>query len=124
MAIEKSITNNIIDMINSKPCAIAEKIKGDSTSSGRADINVCYKSKTIRIEVKTPDNRNKASKKQEHNLKKWFYAGATVMVVYSEKSVVQFLHAIECGIPGRYTYQEDNGCLSWMEIPDIQLKMG
>ena len=64
------------------PFAISEKIKGDATSSGRADINACYNSRSIRIEVKTPDHKNKASKKQEHNLRKWLYAGSIVMVVY------------------------------------------
>lgn len=119
MPIEKSITNNIIKSINSMPFAISEKIKGDATSSGKADINACYNSRSIRIEVKTPDHKNKASKKQEHNLRKWLYAGSIVMVVYSEESFIYFMGKIKNGLLGKYTYTENNGCISWMEIPNI-----
>lgn len=122
MPFEKSITDSILEHINSQKGAIAEKVLGNSSSSGRADINACFHGRSIRIEVKTPDNKNRASKKQEHNLKKWLAAGSIVMVVYSKDAVKAFLSNLE-EFPywrGRSVYDEQNGCESWMEIPKYE----
>ena len=58
MPFESSITGSIIDYLNSLPGGRAEKLKGSSSGSGKADINGCYRGRSLRIEVKTPDNRN------------------------------------------------------------------
>lgn len=41
------------------------------------------------------------------------------MVVYSEESFIYFMGKIKNGLLGKYTYTENNGCISWMEIPNI-----
>ena len=73
---EQTIVNAILKYLNSLPCCVAEKVQGTALSSGKADINGCYKGHSLRIEVKTADNGNKASKKQLVNLKRWQAAGA------------------------------------------------
>lgn len=121
MPLESSITRGVIDYINSLPVGIAEKVQGSSSASGRADINACYRGRTLRIEVKTPDHKNKASKKQERNLEKWYRAGAVVMVVYSLDSVKMFLEVLNIGQSGYAGIEEENGCISWVKIPILKL---
>lgn len=119
MSIESSITRSVMAYMNSLPGCIAEKVKGSSSSSGRADINACYKGRSIRIEMKTPDHKNTASKKQEHNLEKWYKAGSVVMVAYSLKSVKKALFLIDEGETGEFYRFEENGCKSWVRIPSL-----
>lgn len=120
MSFEKSITNSIIKYLNSLPNCRAEKVQGGATASGRADINACYRGRSIRIEVKTPDNKNKASTKQEHNLVKWYNSGAVIMVVYSLEAVEKFLSFIRDGYISGFNLKEDNGCISIIRIPDTR----
>lgn len=120
MPLESSITGKILDLLNSLPQCRAEKIKGSSSSSGRADINACYRGRTLRIEVKTPDHKNKASTKQNHNLEKWEKAGAVVMVVYSRYAVEEFIRRIDQGFTGAWILCEENGCESWAHIPSLR----
>ena len=87
LSFETTITHNIMSYLNNIDGVIMEKVKGEAECSGRADINGCYKGRSVRIEVKTPDNRNKPSKKQLWNLWQWHKAGAIVMVVYSLEAV-------------------------------------
>lgn len=117
MAIEASITKSIMDYLNSLQGCICEKIKGDSTASGRSDINGCYKGRSFKIEAKTADNRNKATKKQVYYLKCWFRAGAVVMVAYSLRFVKEVFDD-----PSFWAYSEHdaylqlneaNGMVSW-----------
>ncbi len=119
MSFEKSITTNIVNYLNSLPECIAEKVQGNAANSGRADINACYKGRCIRIEVKTPDNKNTASIKQEHNLKKWKHARAVIMVTYTLDSVKDLIQHLEEIRP--YSFEckilEENGCESWFYIP-------
>ena len=125
MPFEKSVTDSIITYIKSIG-GQAEKVKGDSFASGRPDINACYLGRCFRIEVKTPDNKNVASKKQEANLKRWRYAGAITMVVYSKKAVQYFITACNsCHTPfgnsTLLTYTEENGCVSSCNVPKVVL---
>lgn len=92
---EEVIVAEIIKYINSLECGVAEKIQGTSMSSGKADINACYKGRSIRIEVKTPDHGNKASEKQKINLKRWKKAGALCIVAYSLDEVKKALKEME-----------------------------
>ena len=118
MPIEKSITSGIIAYIK-QIGGQAEKVKGDSSASGRPDINACYTGRCLRIEVKTPDHRNTTSKKQDINLKRWRYAGAVCMAVYSKNSVKYFITCLELGKTGYITYMEDNNCVSSCYIPKL-----
>ena len=121
MPLETSITGSIIAYIK-KIGGQAEKVKGDSSSSGRPDINACYKGRCIRIEVKTPDHRNKPSRKQEVNLKRWTHAGAICMSAYSKKAVIYFFTCWGLGQHGALFYQEENGCTSTCFIPKMKVK--
>ena len=120
MPFEVSITRSIISYLNGMPHCRAEKLKGSSSGSGKADINACYRGQSLRIEVKTPDNKNEASMKQEHNLQKWERAGAVVMVVYSKKAAMEFLKLLDKGFTGAWELREENGCMSWVRIPSLK----
>ena len=91
MAREISIVDSIITYICSLPNGTAEKVQGTMRSSGKADINACINGRCIRLEVKTADHGNKASKKQSINLRRWSAAGAVCGVVYSLEEVKQLL---------------------------------
>lgn len=116
MPFESSITKSILGYLNSLPDCIAEKTMGNSVSSGRADINGCIRGHSFRIEVKTPDNKNETSTKQEINLRKWYNSGATVVVTYS----LEFIKQV---IPNKIlnpewvgaTHFEKNGCESYAD---------
>lgn len=90
---ESIIVNNILNYLNSLPECVAEKLQGSAASSGKADINACYKGRSLRIEVKTPDHGNKASKRQIANLKRWEAAGAIAFVAYSVEDVKEKINA-------------------------------
>lgn len=92
---ENVIVNEILRYLNSLPLGVAEKVQGSAMSSGKADINGCYRGHSIRIEVKTPDHGNKASKKQEINLIRWGKAGAYCCVAYSLTDVIDLLERID-----------------------------
>ncbi len=92
---EDVIVTNILKYINSQPQGVAEKIQGSALSSGKADINGCYKGHSIRIEVKTPDHGNKPSKKQQLNLKRWRHAGAFCISAYSLEDAKNLLADID-----------------------------
>lgn len=92
---EDVIVAEILDYLNKLPNCVAEKLQGTALSSGKADINCCYKGHSLRIEVKTPDHGNKASKKQKINLRRWEKAGAYCCVAYSLKDVTDLLAKID-----------------------------
>lgn len=91
MAREVSIVDRILNYINNMPDGVAEKVQGTALSSGKADINACIGGRCIRLEVKTSDHGNKASKKQKINLRRWSAAGAICGVVYSLEEVKELL---------------------------------
>jgi len=97
---ETSITEKILSYINSLEGGVAEKVQGTAFSSGKADINGCYKGRALRIEVKTPDHGNKASKKQVINLMRWEKAGALTIIAYSLEDVIlamePLMEEVEC----------------------------
>lgn len=116
MPFESSITKSILNYLNSLPDCIAEKVKGDSTASGRADINGCFQGRAFRVEVKTPDNRNEASTRQKINLRKWYNSGAIVMVTYSLSFVKQvFPEKAQTSKRFCIKYKEARGCVSWVK---------
>lgn len=91
MAREVSIVDSIIKYINQLPNGVAEKVQGTLRSSGKSDINACINGRCVRLEVKTADHGNKASKKQSINLRRWSAAGALCAVVYSLEEVKKLL---------------------------------
>lgn len=88
---EITIVDRILKYINDMPHGVAEKVQGTALSSGKADINACINGRCIRLEVKTADHGNKASKKQKINLRRWSAAGAVCGVVYSLEEVISLL---------------------------------
>lgn len=87
MPLETTITNKIIKWVNGLEGGVAEKVMGNAFQFGRPDINACYKGRSVRIEVKTPDHGNKPSKAQELDIKKWQKAGCLAFVAYSLEEV-------------------------------------
>lgn len=87
MPVESSVVQGILNYLNSLQRSTAEKVQGTSLSSGKADINACVRGYCVRIEVKTLDHGNKASKKQRINLRRWAAAGAICVVAYTVEDV-------------------------------------
>jgi hypothetical protein len=87
LALESQITNRILKYLNGLEDCVAEKVMGNAFQFGRPDINACWKGRSVRIEVKTPDHGNKPSKAQELNLRLWDKAGALAFVAYSLEDV-------------------------------------
>ena len=122
MPFETTITHRIMKYLNNTDRTIMEKVKGEAECSGRADINGCYHGRSVRIEVKTPDNRNKPSKKQLYNLWEWHKAGALVMVVYSVEAVERAFSLYD-KLKDWNLYdiiKEPNGCKSFIVLPHDQ----
>ena len=109
---ESVIVKDILNYLNKLPNCVAEKVMGTATSSGKADINGCYRGKALKIEVKTPDNNNKPSKKQLANLLRWANSGAICLVVYSLEDVKEVINP-DKEIPKKFV-RIKNGCVSLM----------
>lgn len=93
MALESTITKNILEYLNDLEQCVAEKVAGSSlTGKGRADINGCWNGRSFRIEVKSPDHRNKPSKAQVLNMKRWSRAGSICFSAYSLKDVQRIIN--------------------------------
>lgn len=92
---EETIVQRILDWINAQEEGVAEKLQGSAISSGKADINACYKGHSLRIEVKSRDHNNKASKKQIVNIQRWSKAGAFCIVAYDLTDVKKLLWGID-----------------------------
>lgn len=117
MPFETTITHRIMGYLNNMDGVIMEKVKGEAECSGRADINGCYHGQSVRIEVKTPDNRNKPSKKQLYNLYQWNRAGALCIVAYSLEAVVYALQKYDPTESGHEICKEENNCQSLILYP-------
>ena len=91
MALEKHIQSKILKYLNSLDGCRAENVSGSMFQKNRPDINCCYKGKCYRLEVKSADNNNKATKSQLLNLKKWRESGAICEVVYSLEETIKLL---------------------------------
>lgn len=91
MALESTLQTKVLKYLNSVPECIAENVSGNAQQKGRADINGCYRGRCFKIELKSPDHGNKATKKQLRYLKKWEKAGAICGVCYSLDEVKELL---------------------------------
>lgn len=119
MGLESSLQSSALDFLNSLPGCVAENVSGNSRQSGRPDVNGCYQGRMFKIELKTPDNKYKASKKQELNLRRWNRSGAITGVVYSLRFLKDIFGLPDFPSPGYYEHKEANGCLSWINIPEV-----
>lgn len=118
MGFESSFQTEVLKYLNGLPGCVAENVSGNARQSGRPDVNACYRGRMLKLELKTPDNQYKASKKQELNLRRWKRSGAVTGVIYS----LTFLKRIINEGPlksGYYYKSEDNGCVSWINIPEV-----
>lgn len=109
--------------LNSIPDCRAENVSGSAQQSGRPDINGCYMGRAFKLELKVPDHKNKATLKQQLNLRKWAAVGCAVGVLYSKHSVEKFiciLAQLDYTKQWEETIPEENGCESWFKIPRIR----
>lgn len=119
MGLEKSFQSALLEYLNSIPGCAAENVSGNAAQSGRADINGCYKGRTFRFELKSPDHKNTASKKQLLNMRRWLNAGAVVGTFYS-MSAVKELFREDWSKPLYKVFLEANGCASSFKIPSTK----
>lgn len=119
MGFEGSIQTSVLDFLNSLPGCVAENVSGNSQQSGRPDINGCYKGRMFKIELKTPDNKNKASKKQKLNLRRWRRSGAITGVVYSVDFLKEVFQMDRFPWVSGLFVSENKGCVSWVDIPEV-----
>lgn len=118
MGRESGFQSTALGFLNNLPDCIAENVSGNSAQSGRPDINGCYKGRMFKIELKTPDDKYKASKKQNLTLRRWRRAGCVTAVVYSMSVLRKMFSQDWETYSGRFEFQEDNDCMSWFVIPD------
>lgn len=120
MGLEKNFQTEALKYLNGLPHCKAENVSGNAKQSGRPDINGCYCGRMFKIELKAPDNKNSASKKQSYELQRWHRAGAAVGVIYSMETLKDMMAAMELyrGVKNHASYevQELNGCTSWYTI--------
>lgn len=99
MAKESSIQSTVLEYLNRKPGCRAENVSGNSSQSGRPDINGCYKGRMFKIEMKSDEHGNIPTKKQLFELLTWQKVGAIVMVAYDLEFIETAFHIIDmCGV--------------------------
>lgn len=117
MGFESNFQSTVLKYLNSLPGCRAENVSGNANQSGRPDINGCYRGRMFKIELKTPDNKNEATKKQQLELRKWKNAGCAVAVIYSIDLLKDMFSYDWDAYEQLQGKQLENGCLSWYEIP-------
>lgn len=118
MGLETGFQDSVLRYLNSLPECVAENVSGNANQSGRPDINGCFCGRMFKLELKTPDNKYQASKKQQLNLRRWKRAGCVTGVVYSMETVQELFSLDWEEAAGEFKFQEDNSCISWFHIPD------
>lgn len=96
MALESTITNNIIKYLNSIKGCRAEKLMGNAFQKDKPDINGCWRGRMFKIEVKSSDHGNKPTKGQLMELRKWRKVGAVCFVAYSVEDVKERINDERC----------------------------
>lgn len=122
---ESTFQSWALEYLNSIPGCRAENVSGNAQQSGRPDINGCYMGRAFKLELKVPDHKNKATLKQQLNLRKWEAVGCAVGVLYSKFSVqtfMAFLMQIDLDNQTDFSMAEENGCESWFRIPKIHFQ--
>lgn len=118
MGFEGNFQSTVLKYLNSLPGCRAENVSGNANQSGRPDINGCYRGRMFKIELKTPDNKNEATKKQRLELRRWKNAGCAIAVIYDMKTL-RNMFSINWDVPYdiEFTRVIDDDCISWYEIP-------
>lgn len=117
---ESDFQSRALQYLNSLPGCRAENVSGNAMQSGRPDINGCLYGRMFKIELKIPDHKNSATKKQELELRKWSVVGAAVGVLYSMDALKVFMEHLQhstfsdCRV--KITFPEENDCESWFQI--------
>lgn len=117
MGLENNLQSAVLEYLNSLPGCRAENVSGNANQSGRPDINGCFHGRMFKIELKTPDNKNKASKKQNLELRRWKNAGCVVAVAYSLSFIKDMFRQDWNSGYAIQLEETKNGCHSWCEIP-------
>ena len=120
MGFESSFQSTVLKYLNSLPGCKAENVSGNANQSGRPDINGCYKGRMFKIELKTPDNKNEATKKQSLELRKWKNVGCAVAVIYDMDMLKEMFSFDWCFFEQAHGDKVENGCHSWYSIPPIK----
>lgn len=122
MGREGSLQSSALAYLNSLPGCKAENVSGNAKQSGRPDITGCFHGRMFKLELKSPDNRYQASKKQRLELQKWWGKGCVVGVIYSMKALK---HVFRQDWYQEYNWEyhqtEENGCESWVKCPGTKL---
>lgn len=117
MGLESNFQSTVLKYLNSLPGCKAENVSGNANQSGRPDINGCYRGRMFKIELKTPDNKNEATKKQSLELRRWKNVGCAVAVIYN-MAALRDMFSINWDVSYDIEYTRViDGCLSWYEIP-------
>jgi len=123
MGFEGNLQSSVLKYLNSLPGCKAENVSGNANQSGRPDINGCYHGRMFKIELKTPDNKNEATRKQRLELRKWANVGCAVAVSYSLSFIrSMFEDGIWDSTCDDICERVDNtsGCRSWYIIPQLE----
>ena len=120
MGKESNFQSSVLAYLNSLPGCKAENVSGNANQSGRPDINGCFHGRMFKIELKSPDHKNKASKKQELELRKWVNVGCVVAVAYTLDFIKDLFEEGDWNPVGDfYCDQRYNECHSWYIIPKL-----
>ena len=117
MGFESNFQSTVLKYLNGLPGCRAENVSGNANQSGRPDINGCYRGRMFKIELKTPDNKNEATKKQCLELRKWKNVGCAVAVLYDMELLREMFSQDWDTCKQLGGQQLKDGCLSWYEIP-------
>lgn len=118
MGRESNLQSSVLEYLNKLPGCVAENVSGDSHQSGRPDINGCYKGRMFKIELKTPDDKNTTSLKQDLELRRWKRAGCVIGVIYSMNALRWMFRQDWTTLYGMsLCLAEANGCTSQFSVP-------
>ena len=117
MGFEGNFQSTALKFLNSLPGCKAENVSGNANQSGRPDINGCYQGRMFKIELKTPDNKNEATKKQELELRKWKNVGCAVAVIYTMDFLKDMFSFDWDDYEQSQAQEVIDGCTSWYVIP-------
>lgn len=120
MSLERNFQSTALKYLNSLKGCMAENQSGNAAQSGRADIVGCYKGRMFRLELKVPDHKNDVTDLQRLELRKWKRCGCIVGVVYSMEAIKRLFEVpLTDKLAKVFTMSEENGCVSWAEIPGV-----
>ena len=117
MGLESNFQSTALKYLNSLPGCRAENVSGNANQSGRPDINGCYRGRMFKIELKTPDNKNEATKKQSLELRRWRNAGCAIAVIYTMDFLKEMFSFDWDDYEQSQAQEITDGCRSWYIIP-------